>query len=229
MVALRKTDARRSRLWLIQTNRCLFVLITRKKNPDAGSLCQQAGIYALLLGTVTHKGKVQDLIKTIDNASRDVLHCRVSYFLRGSGRNHRPPGPPPPLFRTAQVVRVCRVKSLVTEYMSCKFAFSGVRDKLLDLLNCKCPFVQHTKPKLFVAFFISRSLVCFPSLESRLPSLTPNSHRMRQCTRIPRSQCTKMGLIHVCGCVHSEVYVHYHDCGWVPSNPKRAECCKSCA
>ncbi len=54
--------------------------------------------------------------------------------------------------------------------------------------------------------------------KSRLDSaLTPNSHQVRQHTRIPRSQCTKMGLIHVHGCVHTDIRVHHYDRRWVPT------------
>ena len=33
----------------------------------------------------------------------------------------------------------------------------------------------------------------------------------------PSSQRTKMGLICVYGCLHTEVYAHYHNHGWVPT------------
>ena len=47
--------------------------------------------------------------------------------------------------------------------------------------------------------------------------LTPNSHRMGQDTCIPRSQHTIMGLMHVHGCVHTEVCMWHHDHRWVPT------------
>ena len=47
--------------------------------------------------------------------------------------------------------------------------------------------------------------------------MTPQPHRVQQRTRTPRAQRTKMGLTHVFGCVHTEVRVHHHDHGWVPT------------
>ncbi len=35
-------------------------------------------------------------------------------------------------------------------------------------------------------------------------NVTPGPHRLRQCTRTPRSQRAKMGLTYVYGCVHTE-------------------------
>ncbi len=46
-------------------------------------------------------------------------------------------------------------------------------------------------------------------------SFTPGLHRPRQCTPMPKSQRTKIGLIH--GYVHTEVHVHHHNCRWVPT------------
>ncbi len=46
---------------------------------------------------------------------------------------------------------------------------------------------------------------------------TPGPHRVRQRTRKPRSQRTKMGLMYVFGCVHTEMRMCHHDHGCVPT------------
>ncbi len=46
---------------------------------------------------------------------------------------------------------------------------------------------------------------------------SPGPHRVRQRTRTPRSQRTKMGLTNVHGCVHTDMHVRHHDRGWVPT------------
>ncbi len=61
--------------------------------------------------------------------------------------------------------------------------------------------------------------------------LTSQPHHMHQRTRT--SQCTKMGIMYIYGCVHTEVHVCNYNHRWVPT-PKDtlshgAECCKSCA
>ncbi len=45
--------------------------------------------------------------------------------------------------------------------------------------------------------------------------LTPQPHLVRQRTRTPRLQRTKMGLMCIYGYIHTEVHVRQHDRGWV--------------
>ncbi len=56
-----------------------------------------------------------------------------------------------------------------------------------------------------------------PASKLRTLFVTPRPHRMRQRTRMLRSQHTKMNHTCVYIYVHTEMHVHHHDHRWVPT------------
>ncbi len=91
-------------------------------------------------------------------------------------------------------------------------------------VGLSCPACAGRPQQLFVAWELVPRDVAHERKSPDAPwvpgacvrCVTPQLHCVRQRTRTPRSQVTKMGLTFVLSFVHTEVCVRHHDHRWVP-------------